>query len=645
MPNLRTCPKCGATLLPDAPDGLCPRCLIDGGLATSADGGGAADNPIATGARVHYFGDYELLSEIAHGGMGVVYRARQLSLKRVVALKMILAGRLASEAEVQRFRAEAEAAANLQHPNIVAIHEIGAHDGQQYFSMDYVEGPNLAAVIQGKRLAARRVAELAKAMAEAIQYAHQRGILHRDLKPQNVLVDERDQPRITDFGLAKQITGESGLTRTGAVMGTPSYMSPEQATGRQDLIGPHSDVYALGAILYEMLIGRPPFQAETPVATLRQVVDAPPPRPTKLNEGVPADLETICLKCLEKEPQRRYATARACAEDLGRFLRQEPILARPMSSARRAGHWLREHPWSLAGVAAVLVMGLFCVVFWLWQENRFLHFTAAHPEYVRKTGARKALADGIYPGASIALIVGILLMGRYKKKSRRLTWEQLYDLPLVRSAACGAVSRRLRNACLITAAASLGAGLLLLFALIDAIVWEGVGTYGALVGLEIFFAASMSWFGIVSFWQVAREQTAVAYGLPVKGAQTRFQPRARFTFARLAVALLPGVVGMMALYLVQIDVKSALVEGAGGWLMGVAFGFAMSAPRYRFFAWIMIMSSMVVPNVFMEAFGVGFHLGWPYIAGAFVGYVPTARAFRGIVFGSVDRRNHGRHTS
>jgi len=291
---------------------------------------------------VHYFGDYELLGELAHGGMGVVYRAPQVSLKRVVALKMILTGKFANEAEVQRFRVEAEAAANLQHPNIVAIHEIGEHEGQQYFSMDYVQGPNLAAVIQGKPLAIRRAAELAKAMAEAIHYAHQRGVLHRDLKPQNVLVDERDQPRITDFGLAKQKENESGLTQTGAVMGTPSYMPPEQAVGRQDLIGPQSDIYSLGAVLYEMLTGRPPFKAENSVATLRQVVDAPPMRSTKLNEEVPLDIETICLKCLEKEGPARYATARALAEDLDRFLRQQPILARPIMSAVVCGFgvWL-----------------------------------------------------------------------------------------------------------------------------------------------------------------------------------------------------------------------------------------------------------------------------------------------------------------
>src|SRR5580704_7647962 len=210
--------------------------------------------------KVAYFGDYELLEEIARGGMGVVYKARQMSLNRPVALKMILAGEWATPEARQRFRAEAEAAANLQHPNIVAIHEVGEHEGQQYFSMDFVVGKNLAELVRGDPLSAERAALYVKTIAEAVHFAHQRGILHRDLKPQNVLIDAEDRPRITDFGLAKRVDTDSGLTRTGDVLGSPSYMPPEQAESRPDQVGPQSDVYSLGAILYELLTGRPPFR-------------------------------------------------------------------------------------------------------------------------------------------------------------------------------------------------------------------------------------------------------------------------------------------------------------------------------------------------------------------------------------------------
>ncbi len=256
--------------------------------------------------KVAYFGDYELLEEIARGGMGVVYKARQMSLNRPVALKMILAGEWATPEARQRFRAEAEAAANLQHPNIVAIHEVGEHEGQQYFSMDFVAGKNLAELVRGNPLSAERVASYVKTIAEAVHFAHQRGILHRDLKPQNVLIDADDRPRITDFGLAKRVETDSGLTRTGDVLGSPSYMPPEQASSRPDELGPPSDVYSLGAILYELLTGRPPFRGVTPLETLCQVIQSPPVSPRKLNPDVPQDLETICLKCLEKRPQQRY---------------------------------------------------------------------------------------------------------------------------------------------------------------------------------------------------------------------------------------------------------------------------------------------------------------------------------------------------
>jgi len=305
---------------------------------------------------LRYFGDYELLDEIARGGMGVVYKARQKSLNRIVAVKMILGGRLATSAEVQRFHTEAEAAANLHHPNIVAIHEVGEQESLHYFSMDFVAGKSLAALVLQNPLPPRRAAGYVQKIAEAIQYAHQRGILHRDLKPSNVLVDETDQPRITDFGLAKRLEHESGLTASGAVLGTPSYMPPEQAEGRHQLVSAASDVYSTGAILYELVTGRPPFRAESPVETLRQVLDAEPAPPSLLNPKVDRDIETICLKCLQKDTARRYATAQALADDLGRYVRGEPIHARPVSAWERLVRWCRRNPRMAAMAAAVLFL-------------------------------------------------------------------------------------------------------------------------------------------------------------------------------------------------------------------------------------------------------------------------------------------------
>ncbi len=316
-----------------------------------------ARSTLEIGSEVRYFGDYELLEEIARGGMGVVYKARQVGLNRIVALKMILAGQLASETDVKRFHTEAEAAARLDHSGIVPIHEVGCHEGQHYFSMSYVQGESLAAKLDAGPLPPREAAALVGAVTEAIQYAHQHGVIHRDLKPANILLGEDGQPRVTDFGLAKRVEEEGGLTATGVVLGTPSFMSPEQAAGTKE-VGPATDIYSLGAILYTLLTGGPPFKASRDLDTILQVLDREPVSPRSRNRAVDRDLETICLKCLEKEPQRRYASAQELAEDLDRYLRREPIVARPLGPVGRVRRWARRRPALAVTVAA---LGLFYV--------------------------------------------------------------------------------------------------------------------------------------------------------------------------------------------------------------------------------------------------------------------------------------------
>ena len=304
------------------------------------------------------FGDYEILEEIARGGMGVVYKARQVTADRDVALKMILSGSLASPQAIERFYTEARAAANLKHPNIVGVHEVGKIDGLHFYSMDYIEGQDLDDLIREGTLFNQAIARFIRRIASAIHYAHEQGVLHRDLKPSNVLVDEQGEPQITDFGLAKRTDADSDLTGTDQDMGTPSYMSPEQARGASKTVGPPSDVYSLGALMYALLTGRPPFRAETPAETVVQVINEDPVLPSKLNPTVPKDLETICLKCLEKEPAQRYASARDLEEDLGRFQRGEPIKAKPMNRPARVWRWCRRNP-VLAGLSAATITTLF----------------------------------------------------------------------------------------------------------------------------------------------------------------------------------------------------------------------------------------------------------------------------------------------
>ena len=354
------------------------------------------------------FGDYELLELLARGGMGVVYKARQVSLNRPVALKMIQAGVLASAAEVKRFHTEAEAIAHLQHPNIVAVHEIGEHDGQHYFTMDYVAGRTLAEIVRDGPLPAMRAATYVRTIATAVHYAHQHGIIHRDLKPANVIIDEQDQPRITDFGLAKRLEGsqlstfDPQLTLSGQVLGSPNYLPPEQAEPKRGAIGPPSDVYALGAILYHLVTGRPPFQADSLTGLLRQVIETEPVAPRSLNPGIPRDLETICLKCLEKEPHRRYATAQALADDLDRFLNHEPVEARPVGASGKSWRWCRRQPVraSLIGaLALVLVLGMVGIS-WQWRRAEREREIALREAYASDMkGAQFALEEGDFGGA------------------------------------------------------------------------------------------------------------------------------------------------------------------------------------------------------------------------------------------------------
>src|SRR5439155_1953458 len=306
------------------------------------------------------------------GGMGVVFRARQISLNRPVALKLILGGRLASPPLIKRFQVEAEAAASLHHRHIVAIHEIGEHDGHHYYSMELVEGaglnrqiaaykaPDPEALASPDKAAARhsqvQIARLMVQVADAVDYAHQHGVLHRDLKPSNILIDGEGQPHLADFGLAKLLDRDlTQFTLSGAIMGTPSYMAPELASGQASQATTATDIYSLGAILYELLTGAPPFQAETPVEIWRRALEEEPKPPMAINRFVDRELATICLKCLEKNPQQRYASARALQEDLERWLEGEPIVARPIRTAERVFRWCRRRP-ALSGLAVTALV-------------------------------------------------------------------------------------------------------------------------------------------------------------------------------------------------------------------------------------------------------------------------------------------------
>lgn len=419
------CPTCGAKVTSRATEGLCPRCLFERAVQSLAPPGTPTPGPPAPGARI---GDYELLRKIARGGMGVVFEARQIPLNRRVALKRIRAAEFASAAELRRFHLEAEAVALLDHPNIVPIYEVGEHDGQPFYTMRLLEGGSLASRMadRGLQLPKSQAAALLAKVARAVHYAHQRGLLHRDLKPGNILLDEQGEPQLTDFGLARRLAVDSSLTLSGAIVGTPSYMAPELATGHGQNATIATDVYSLGAILYELLTGRPPFEAATPLETMRKVVEEEPAPPSRrvpgdvrltrprrwsfaarqseLGTPVDRDLQIICLKCLEKDPQRRYASAGALADDLEHWLRREPIQARPSTAWEHAVKWTQRRPAqaALAGVSAGAALVLIAVLLVAGaqvadQRNRALdqeRITRAHLYAADISLAQRLLDEG-----------------------------------------------------------------------------------------------------------------------------------------------------------------------------------------------------------------------------------------------------------
>src|SRR5436190_3211580 len=315
-------------------------------------------------------GDYELLEEIGRGGQGVVFRARQKSLNRLVALKVIGLGQWATKAHVKRFRLEAEAAARLNHPCIVPIHEVGERDGACYFSMGLIEGGQLDAVLKREPMPIRRAVELIVKLARTVEYAHEHGILHRDIKPGNVLLDGKGEPHLTDFGLARLVETESTMTRTLEVIGTPSYMAPEQAVGNNAAVSTVTDVYGLGAVFYQLLTGQPPFAGGTTYETIKLLLDMEPRQPRQVNPKVDRDLSTICLKCLEKDPKHRYASALALAEDLERWLKHEPIQARRTGIFARGRKWVRRNPTSALLVASLV--GLAAAASWIAWKSEFI---------------------------------------------------------------------------------------------------------------------------------------------------------------------------------------------------------------------------------------------------------------------------------
>src|SRR5436189_4716116 len=374
---IRVCRKCGAKIFSDAPRGLCTACMLETALGILPDAVAEVDSSagsldelsrdnakptsgvkeaVRAATMLGELGDYELLEEIGRGAQGVVFRARQKSLNRTVALKVISLGQWASKAHLKRFRREAEAAASLDHPSIVPIYEVGEREGACYFSMKFVEGGQLDEVVKRAPMSIRQAAELIAKVARTVHYAHEHGILHRDIKPGNILLDAKGEPLLTDFGLARLVEAESTITRTREALGTPSYMAPEQAAGEQRKLSNATDVYGLGAVLYQLLTDHPPFAGGTTYETIKLVLDTEPRQPRLLNPKIDRDLSTICLKCLEKDPKRRYPSALALAEDLERWLKHEPIRARHTGVFARGTKWVRRNPSSALFAASLVAL-------------------------------------------------------------------------------------------------------------------------------------------------------------------------------------------------------------------------------------------------------------------------------------------------
>src|SRR6266542_157768 len=426
---IRLCRKCGAKVFSDAPEGLCARCVLKIALATlpeavaegdlsavasaKADDSGRVEQSagedrasasqdkttVRAAELLGELGDYELLEEVGRGGQGVVFRARQKSLNRTVALKVIGLGQWASKAHLKRFRREAEAAASLEHPGIVPIHEVGERDGSCYFSMKFIEGGQLDEIVRREPMPVRQATELIAKVARTVHYAHEHGILHRDIKPGNILLDAEGEPHLTDFGLARLLETESTVTRTLEVLGTPSYMAPEQALGENAAVSSATDVYGLGAVLYQLLTGQPPFAGGTTYETIKLLLDTEPRQPRLLNPKIDRDLSTICLKCLEKDPQRRYSSALALAEDLERWVKHEPIQARHAGIFARGKKWVRRNPTSALLTACLVALA--AAAGWIVWKSEFIR----HPvhngiavlpfENLSEQKEDSAFADGV----------------------------------------------------------------------------------------------------------------------------------------------------------------------------------------------------------------------------------------------------------
>lgn len=507
------CPQCGATLAPGRAPGTCPRCLMRTALGDDGPGPAEPAPRPATGAL--RLGNYELCGELARGGMGVVYKARQAGLNRFVAVKVVAAGEFAGREFRERFRVEAEAAARLSHPNIVAIYEVGEAEGRQFFSMELVEGPNLAQWRQDRSPAPDAVAALIRTIAEAIHFAHQRGVLHRDLKPQNILMDGDGRARITDFGLAKQVADTRDLTVTGAGFGSPGYSAPEQISGRRDRVGPASDVYSLGAILYFLLTGVPPHASPVALETFRMALQEPPVPPCRVQPSVPRDLETICLKCLEKEPARRYPSARALAEDLEHFQKREPLLARRPGPFWRMWSVARARPWAITGLASLFQLAMIGLAYGLWQQTHFLQWRLDHVGAAPPFG----LLPVFSPSVACVLIYACVLVGYLPLKDLRVrlaegrAFERGDVLKYVAIGACFAL-----------------AGVWLLLENIQGFVWRHEHQWHRR-WLALLPSLSLFWFGSIIALKAVRghyagersaDVLAAQRGSPIGASPTRF---------------------------------------------------------------------------------------------------------------------------